>query len=128
MAKQQAHVIGERMPSQIDREKGQIADVTLSPLMAKTFLELSRLISSGKSFHIMPINTELTTQQAADMLNVSRPYLVKLLETDQIKFTKTGRHRRIKADDLFAYKDQRDKARAEILSDMAYEDAENGYL
>jgi excisionase family DNA binding protein len=154
MAALHAENFADRMPTEIDREranqlrqilaelisedtpvsmklaleKGQIAEVTLSPLLAQTFLDISRLISSGKSFSIMPVNAELTTQQAADMLNVSRPYLVKLLESDEINFTKTGRHRRIKAEDIFAYKEKRDSERARILSDMAHEDSENGYL
>jgi excisionase family DNA binding protein len=154
MAAMHAENYSDRMPTAIDREranqlrqvlaelisedvpvsmrlaldKGQIAEVTLSPLLAQTFLDISRLISSGKSFSIMPVNAELTTQQAADMLNVSRPYLVKLLETNEIRFTKTGRHRRIKAEDLFSYKEKRDSERGRILSDMAREDSENGYL
>lgn len=125
-----AELISDDVPVSIKLalEKGQMAEVTLSPLLAQTFLDISRLISSGKSFSIMPVNAELTTQQAADMLNVSRPYLVKLLENNKINFTKTGRHRRIKAEDLFAYKEKRDSERARILSDMAREDAENGYL
>jgi excisionase family DNA binding protein len=109
-------------------KKSYIAEVTLSPLLAKTLLDISRLISIGSGFSIIPLNAELTTQQAADMLNVSRPYLVKLLETQKINFTKTGRHRRIKAEDIFAYKEKRDCERARILSDMAREDAQNGYL
>ena len=138
MAAMHAENFADRMPTAIDREranqlrqvlaglisddapvsmrlaleKGLMAEVTLSPLMARTFLDISRLISSGKSFSIMPVNAELTTQQAADMLNVSRPYLVKLLENNEINFTKTGRHRRIKAQDLFAYKEKRDSERA----------------
>lgn len=123
-----AELISEDAPvsMKLVLEKGQTTEVTLSPLLAQTFLDISRLISSGKTFSIMPVNAELTTQQAADMLNVSRPYLVKLLESDEIHFTKTGRHRRIKAEDLFAYKEKRDSERARILSDMAREDAENG--
>ncbi len=154
MASMHAENFADRMPSDIDREranqlrqilaelisedtpvsmklaleKGQIAEVTLSPLLAQTFLDISRLISSGRSFSIMPVNAELTTQQAADMLNVSRPYFVKLLERNEIDFTKTGRHRRVKAQDLFAYKERRDSERARILSDMARDDSENGFL
>ena len=67
-------------------------------------------------------------QQAADHLNVSRPFLIKLLEGGDIPFTKTGRHRRIRAEDLFAYKDKRDGKRADALSGMARLGAEKGYL
>ena len=108
--------------------QGEIAEVTLSPAVAHTLLDLLRLIASGKGFELVPVDAELTTQQTADLLNVSRPFLVKLLERGDIPFTKTGRHRRIRAEDLFAYKSARDDARAEALADMASLDAETAYL
>ncbi|MCG8440244.1 MAG: helix-turn-helix domain-containing protein [Caulobacterales bacterium] len=108
--------------------KGETAEVTLSPAIARTFLDVLRLIASGSGFQLIPINTELTTQQSADLLNVSRPFLIKLLEEGAIPFTKVGRHRRIRAEDLFAYKARRDETRAKALGDMAAEDAEKGAL
>jgi excisionase family DNA binding protein len=125
-----ATLISEDKPTklQLALDKGEVADVTLSPAIANTFLQVLRLISSGKGFQLIPVGVELTTQQAADHLNVSRPFLIKLLESGRIPFTKTGRHRRIKAKDLFAYKAERDSKRADALSDMAKLDAEKGYL
>lgn len=125
-----ANLVTEDEPTklQLALEKGEMADVTLSPAIANTFLQVLRLISSGKGFKLIPVGAELTTQQAADHLNVSRPFLVKLLEAGDIPFAKTGRHRRIKAEDLFAYKAKRDAQRGEALSDMAKLDAEKGYL
>ena len=125
-----ANLVTEDRPTklQLALEKGEMADVTLSPAIANTFLQVLRLISSGKGFKLIPVGAELTTQQAADHLNVSRPFLVKLLEAGDIPFAKTGRHRRIKAEDLFAYKARRDAQRGEALSDMAKLDAEKGYL
>lgn len=125
-----ANLVTEDRPTklQLALEKGEMADVTLSPAIANTFLQVLRLISSGKGFKLIPVGAELTTQQAADHLNVSRPFLVKLLEAGDIPFAKTGRHRRIKAEDLFAYKAKRDAQRGEALSDMAKLDAEKGYL
>lgn len=87
-------------------EKGETAEVVLSPAIAKTLLDVLRLIASGKSFRLIPVNAELTTQQAADLLNVSRPFLIKLLEEGAIPYAKTGRHRRLRAEDVFAYKAQ----------------------
>ena len=100
--------------------------MTLAPALAASLLEVLRLVSSGRGFRMIPVGSELTTQQAADLLNVSRPFLVKLLEAGDIPFTKTGRHRRVRADDLFAYKEQRDAARSNALGDLARTDAEDG--
>ncbi len=100
-----------------------VRTVTLLPALTESLLEMLRLVSSGHGFFMIPVEVQLTTQQAADLLNVSRPYLVKLLEENEIPFTMTGRHRRVRADDIFAYKDRRDKRRSEALSDLAKMDA-----
>jgi excisionase family DNA binding protein len=110
------------------QERGRVEAVTLTPAIAQTFLEVLRLVSSGRSFRLIAVNAELTTQQAADLLNVSRPFLIKLLEEGAVKFTKVGRHRRVRAEDLFAFKAARDQGRATALSEMAAADAEAGLI
>lgn len=109
-------------------DKGRAQPVTLSPALARSFLEVLRLVSSGRGFHLIPLDSQLTTQQAADILNVSRPHLIKLLERNEIDFDRVGRHRRIKASDLMAYKDKRDAKRAKALADLAKFDGEHGLL
>ena len=108
--------------------RDDIRDVVLTPALAHSLLDILRLIGSGRGFRMVPVNAELTTQQAADLLNVSRPYFVKLLEENVIPFRKIGRHRRVRAEDLFRYKDQRDKDRADALSELAEIDARLGLL
>ena len=103
---------------------GDVQKMTLAPALTAFLLAVLRLVSSGRGFRMIPVEAELTTQQAADLLNVSRPFLVKLLDEGDIPFTKTGRHRRVRADDLFVYKEKRDASRSKALGDLARVDAE----
>lgn len=99
-------------------------EVTLTPGLSKLLMELLRHVGRGDAVTLVPVSQMLTTQQAADILNVSRPFLITLLEKEAIKFDTVGRHRRIKAEDLFRYKRERDSKRGEALSELAELDAE----
>ena len=70
---------------------------------------------------IFPQHAELTTMEAADILNVSRPYLIKLLEAGDIPYRKVGRHRRVRIEDVIQYKDDTDRRREAILDQMVAE-------
>jgi excisionase family DNA binding protein len=80
--------------------------------------EVLRAMAQGQAVTVTPLDTELTTQEAADILNVSRQYLVRLLDQGTIPFTKVGTHRRVKFGDLAAYKDVRDQQRHEALTEL----------
>ena len=80
--------------------------------------QVVRAMASGQVISIVPHNRELTTQQAADILNVSRPFLVKLLENGEIPYIKVGSHRRILFQDLMVYKEQRKVKRRKLLDQL----------
>ena len=87
-------------------------------------MELLRHSGKGDAVALVPVSQMLTTQQAADILNVSRPFLISLLDRGDIEYSMVGRHRRIKADTLFDYKSQRDNKRAKALDELGELDGE----
>ena len=92
------------------------------PMAALQLLsEILSELADGNAVKVVPVHAELTTQEAADLLNVSRPYLVKLLETGKLAFYKTGKRRRIRFDDLMTYKQARDEASQSALDNLAAE-------
>ena len=98
------------------------------PLQALVLLRnLLTELARGNAATIVPLNAELTTQQAADILNVSRPYLIGLLEKGELQFTKVGTHRRILFEDLMAYKNMM-KERSSSAMDQLVEIAQEAKL
>ena len=92
------------------------------PMAALQLLnEILSELADGNAVKVVPVHAELTTQEAADLLNVSRPYLVTLMETGKIAFHKTGKHRRIRFDDLMSYKQARDENSRLALDALAAE-------
>lgn len=85
------------------------------------------LMASGQAVSLVPLARELTSQQAADILNVSRPFLIKLLDQGEIPYIKVGSHRRIQFQDLMAYKQQRDLKRWQSLQELTQFGQDEGF-
>lgn len=106
-------------------EAGRTDEVLVVPRAAvQLFASVLAYMAEGKGVSVMPMHTMLTTQQAADLLNVSRPYVVGLLERGEIPFEKVGRHRRVRLDDLLAYQrvsTARQRSAADELSTLGQE-------
>lgn len=106
---------------QVVKSKDENVAVTVPNEAFDLFLEILGHLANGTAVSIVPVRAELTTQQAADMLNVSRPFLVKLLETGTIPHRKVGAHRRILMADIVAYKQADDEKRNAVLDELAAE-------
>jgi excisionase family DNA binding protein len=116
------HELLLRLPN----KKRQETEVTIPAAAVRLFMQILEEMARGNAITIIPVNAELTTQQAADVLNVSRPFLVKLIEERKIPCRKVGKHRRILFHDLMRYKRQMESERDEALSELANQAQELG--
>jgi excisionase family DNA binding protein len=98
---------------------GSNGEEILLPESVYNFLrQIVGAMASGQAISLMPHNCELTTQEAANILNVSRPFLVKLLDRGEIPCSKVGKHRRVLFQDVINYKEQRQVKRRQGLKEL----------
>lgn len=120
----------ERIDSKIYKNRKSVAievtddEVTHVEIPVSAFRFLKLILNNmarGKAISLVPEESELSTQQAADLLNVSRPHIVKLLEEGKIPYSKVGSHRRIRLEDLQEYARSMETDRSEALDKLAKE-------
>lgn len=128
LAKETSRVLASRlkkgapMKLRLDDEEMVKLPAPAAALLLRILEEMAR----GNAVTITPVHAELTTQEAADMLNMSRPSLIQLLEEGKIEYRRVGTHRRVRFEALMKYKRRLDKERRKVLEELAAYDQELG--
>ena len=102
-----------------DSEQEQAIDLPAGAV--DLLMHVLEAMAAGQGVTLIPESAELTTVQAADILNVSRPFLIKLLDQKAIPHRKVGKHRRIRMEDVMAYKNAIDREREKVLDQLTRE-------
>jgi len=125
----------EALASSIEQLRTEIPEIEIEeteekiriPISALRFLaKILKEISRGNPVSIVPIATELTTQAAAELLGCSRPHIVRLLEEGKIPYTKVGKHRRIKYEDIVLFKKEMKASQRTKIRELMQLDEESG--
>lgn len=104
----------------------QVEPITIPANIFRTIIKMLVEMGNGNAVAVVPVSAELTTQQAADLLNVSRPHLIKLLEQKRLPYRMVGTHRKLPARDVLSYRDKIVAARRAALAEMIELDRELG--
>ena len=104
---------------QIFDDQNKAHQVELPTSALRLPVDILAELADGNAVQVVPVHAELTTQEAADLLNVSRPHLIKLLEDGALAFHRTGKHRRVRFADLMQYKEAREQASEQAMAELA---------
>ena len=113
----QLRIVGDQPPE---------GTVAVPSSAVRLLVRILEEMGAGNAVAIIPVHPELTTQEAADMLNISRPSLIQLLDEGKIEYRRVGTHRRVRFEALMRYKRRADSARRAALAELAAYDQELG--
>lgn len=103
------------------RDQKQDKSIELPAGAVEVLMRVLEAMANGRGVTVIADGAELTTVQAADVLNVSRPFLIKLLDENAIPHRKVGKHRRVRMEDVLAYKETIDREREQVLDQLTRE-------
>lgn len=126
LARQASRELAKKQPSELRVRLDDGQELVLPRSATRLIAHLLTEMANGNAVTIIPIHANLTTQEAADYLNVSRPHLIGLLETGKIDYHMTGTHRRVRFQDLVRYKEVTEKRRREIMEELAAQSQAEG--
>lgn len=116
----------ETQSIQIFDGQNQAHQVELPTSALRLLVDILSELAEGNAVQVVPIHAELTTQEAADILNVSRPHLIRLLEDGVLPFHKTGKHRRVRFVDLMRFKEERTRSSEQAMEELSKQAQELG--
>lgn len=93
-------------------------ELELSKTMFEALIDVIQGMAAGKAMMLVPVDAELSTQEAADMLNVSRPYFIKMLDEGKLSYRTVGRYRRVRFEDVLKYQQEVEARRTEALDEL----------
>lgn len=109
----------DRVQLSLRGSNGESDDLLLPGHVLQILLNVLSEMSRGNAISVIPYHQEISSQEAANLLNVSRPFLVGLLEQNKIPFRKVGAHRRVLLQDLLSYKELIEQSRSQTLDELA---------
>jgi excisionase family DNA binding protein len=118
------HEADRPTPARLIGSDGQ--EMELPPALFAVLVRAAHELAAGNGVAIMPVESMLTTQQAADILNISRPHLIKMLEAGTMPFRMVGTHRRIRLQDVIEYQRRQDDETQQALANMSQLAVESG--
>lgn len=118
MAKELDEMLSRAQGRAVLRDPSSNKEFRLPHSVYRALEQVLHEMARGNAVQVLPVKAELSTQQAADLLNVSRPHLVKLLERGELPYHYVGTHRRVVLEDLLVYKEKRDRERLEALDEI----------